>query len=407
MTSNLLITMSGGTTTVINGTLAGIISAAQCSSQIGCIYAGYGGIVGLLEGRIVDLTSLTSAELVRISNTPGSSVIGTSRVAILNQMQLEQLSVLFNRLNIHYFINIGGNGTIKQTRLIAHHMGDRLAVAAAPKTVDNDLGDATFHQVFFTPGFPSCVNYWTRKLALLNIENIGSSSHDRLLIAQTFGRETGFIAGAVRMADTDRKLPLLILMPEDQQPLDTLLGRIDTVISRYDRALIVISEGYHIGDVGEYYDATGQVMYGSSHTTAAQLLVTACIDAGIPGRSFIPTIDQRQACDDRLIFDLELAQRLGTFAVEKLMLGDTAFLATVRANFPADPLVALPFTSFNNFSRSMPPSWIDIGNFDVTDQYIDYLKSFFSYSRYETAYDSYEGHFASPLPVVHNWENLI
>lgn len=400
MTGNLFIAMSGGTTTVINGTLAGIVSAAQSSPAIGRIYAGCDGITGLLGGRIADLTDLNAAELERIAETPGSSVIGTARVAVLSGAELERLGEVFARLQIGYFINIGGNGTIKQTRLISGHVGDRVAVAAAPKTVDNDLGDALFEKVYFTPGFPSCVNYWSRKLALLNIENMGACSHDRVLVAQTFGRETGFIAGALRAGDPGRELPLMLLLPEDEQPLQAILDRLDDLLTRHGRALVVTSEGYRIGDVGACHDKTGQVMFGSSQTTAAQLLVSACLKAGMQGRSYIPTIDQRQAYADRLVFDLELAKRLGGFAVERLAAGETAFLASVRSKAPDHPLIAIPFADFGDYSRVMPGRWIDAGNFDVSDGYLDYLNSFFAYSRHEAGYDRLAGRFAPPLPAL-------
>jgi ATP-dependent phosphofructokinase / diphosphate-dependent phosphofructokinase len=397
MNGNLFIAMSGGTTTVINGTLAGIVSAAQSSPAVGRIYAGCDGIVGLIEGRIADLTDLSAAEIARIRDTPGSSVIGTSRVAVLSPTELNRMADWFGRLAIRYFINIGGNGTIKQTRLISRHLGDRLAVAALPKTVDNDLGDGAFQQVYFTPGFPSCVNYWSRKLTLLDIENRGSASHDRVLVAQTFGRETGFIAGAARVADAERKLPVILLLPEDPQPVAAVLGRLEATVGRYGRAVVVVSEGYTIGNLGERRDATGQVMFGSSQTTAAQLLVTACMEAGLQARSFIPTVDQRQAVADRLVFDLDLAVRLGAFAVERLAAGESAFLGSVQAGTPDRPLTAVPFATFEDYSRKMPTAWIDTGNFDVTDAYVDYLRSFFAYSHFETVYDCYCGRFASPL----------
>ena len=42
--NNLLITMSGGTTSVINATLAGLILKAQKSNLIDKIYVGFPGI---------------------------------------------------------------------------------------------------------------------------------------------------------------------------------------------------------------------------------------------------------------------------------------------------------------------------------------------------------------------------
>ena len=40
MSDNLLITMSGGTTTVINATLVGVLKAARRSGRIGKVLAG-------------------------------------------------------------------------------------------------------------------------------------------------------------------------------------------------------------------------------------------------------------------------------------------------------------------------------------------------------------------------------
>ena len=47
--SNLLVTMSGGTTSVINATLAGIVDIARKSNQIDKVYAGCPGMLGVFE----------------------------------------------------------------------------------------------------------------------------------------------------------------------------------------------------------------------------------------------------------------------------------------------------------------------------------------------------------------------
>ena len=67
-------------------------------------------------------------------------------------------------------------------------------IASCPKTVDNDLGDEQMEDVFY--GIPSCVNWWNKHLDLINIENLGAYTHDKVIVAQTFGRDTGFICAA-------------------------------------------------------------------------------------------------------------------------------------------------------------------------------------------------------------------
>lgn len=388
---NILITMSGGTTTVINATLAGILAKAKQVNNYRRVYAGFPGIEGVLQNKVVDLTRLSGEQILRLRRTPGSASVGTTRIAPLDQPDLEQLAESFDRLRIGSYINIGGNGTIKQTKQIAESFEGHVRVAAAPKTVDNDLGDPECRKVFFTPGFPSCVNHWVRTLKLLDLENRGAASHDRVLVAQTFGRDTGFLAGAIRVADPERRLPLLLLLPEDTRSIDEITAAIEKLLSQSGRALVVLSEGYQIGELGQVTDKTGQTMYGSCKTTAAQLLVDELVKNNIQARSYIPTVLQRQAAHDRLEFDLDIAERLGADAVTRLAEGQSDFLASVLApdknHTPEEPIDAIPFSAFSDLSRSLHHDYIAFGAFDVTDAYIDYLLSLFRVGNKETSYD--------------------
>ena len=114
---------------------------------------------------------------------------------------------------------------------------------------------------------------------MLNQENLGACSHDKVLVAQTFGRDAGFICAGARLADVDRKLPLILLLPEDQQSIEKVMGAVENSLSRFGRAVVVLVEGYDLGDVGENLDPSGQVMYSSSRTTALQLFINQCLTA--------------------------------------------------------------------------------------------------------------------------------
>ena len=149
--NNLLITMSGGTTSVINSTLSGLISRAQKSNLIDRIYVGFPGIEGFLSDKVLNLTNINCEELSVLKRSPGSASIGTTRAKIFDDKTLDLLSEKFEEYQIKYFVNIGGNGTIKQSKLISSKI-DNVSVAAAPKTVDNDLGDGEFELLWYTPG---------------------------------------------------------------------------------------------------------------------------------------------------------------------------------------------------------------------------------------------------------------
>jgi 6-phosphofructokinase len=368
---NLLITMSGGTTSVINATLAGIILEAQKSKEIDKIYAGFPGVLGFMSDSIIDLTDTTNLELSVLRSSPGSASIGTTRIKIITTQDIDYLNSSFVRYNIGYFINIGGNGTIKQTKSIASCI-DGVQIASAPKTVDNDLGDNNFEDLWFTPGFPSCVNYWAHKMQMLDNENRGASSHDKVLIAETFGRETGFIVGSLRFFDQDRRTPLVLLIPEDHQTPDKVLAKIDNTLCESGRVLIGICEGYSIKEYDYNYDLSGQIMYGSSSSSASQQLINLCSENDIQARGFNPTIDQRQNFNHTLDTDINISYNIGREIIENFMKGESHFFQS----YSKDGLHILPLEMIEDYSRTLKESWIDRGSFDVTNEYISYLNEF-------------------------------
>jgi ATP-dependent phosphofructokinase / diphosphate-dependent phosphofructokinase len=372
---NLLITMSGGTTSVINATLAGAVRAAQKSNFIDKIYAGYPGILGFMNDGLIDLTSLPANNLQVLKHSPGSASIGTTRTKIFDHEDLSALKKKFKQYNIGYFINIGGNGTIKQTKLIAEFIQD-ISVAAAPKTVDNDLGDENFEDLWFTPGFPSCVNFWMHKTHMLNNESLGAYTNDKVLIAQTFGRETGFLAGSLRLYDKQRRLPILLLLPEDQQNCEKIIDKIDDMLCKFNRAIVGICEGYAIKDFDYNYDLTGQKRYGSSSSSAMQQLINLCTKNSIQARGYNPTVDQRQNFNYTIKNDIEISYNLGIEIIKNFNIDNSHFFQS----YSKQGYKIISLSEINNFSRVMKNEWIDYGNFDVTDEYTQYLNELADYT---------------------------
>tara|TARA_B100000900_G_scaffold307014_1_gene265641 strand:+ start:2277 stop:3440 length:1164 start_codon:yes stop_codon:yes gene_type:complete len=369
---NILITMSGGTTSVINATLSGLIEQSQKSNKINRIFAGCPGIVGFMERKVKEFTLATKQDLNLIASTPGSAIVGTTRTKIFDDKDISILNDLFQEYEIGYFVNIGGNGTIKQTRYIASKIND-IKVASAPKTVDNDLGDEDFNDLWFTPGFPSCVNFWYHKMSMLNNENLGARTNDQVLVTQTFGRETGFIVGAMRRFDPLRKLPIVLLLPEDQRNIVEVLDAIDNTVSKHNRAIVGICEGYDVSPYGYNLDLTGQRMYGSSKSTAMQELINECNDNRIQARGYNPTIDQRQNYNYTLKDDLKISNEIGKRIIKNFDKGKSHFF---QGYTKSQTYETISLSSIKDYSRSMKEEWIDWGNFDVTDEYLSYIDSF-------------------------------
>ena len=367
---NFLVLMSGGTTPVINSTLVGIITELKKKNIQ--VFSGKPGIEGVEKNKFVNLSKISKSKLSELKYIPGSHFIGTTRIKKLNYKEIKKIEKNLISKNIKNIINIGGNGTLKQTI----HLSNKLKnfnFASCPKTVDNDLGDKDFKKVQYNPGFPSCILIWKFFYDMLNLENIGAHSHDKVIISQTFGRDTGFICGSIRLWDTKRTKPIMLLLPEDKQPINRIIGHVKKKLKKFDRLLIFISEGYKIGNIGSRHDKSGQVMYGSSNNTNCQLLSNILNKEKIQSRIFNPTILQRVfKFEDKKKFlkDNKIAYKLGSITVQMMLSGKKSFLISIANN----KIVPINYISCNNFARKMPIKFIKKGLFDVNDNYIKYLK---------------------------------
>jgi 6-phosphofructokinase len=159
-------------------------------------------------------------------------------------------------------------------------------------------------------------------LEMINIENTGAKSHDKVLISQTFGRQTGFICGSIRFWDPKRKLPIMLLLPEDKQNFKKILNFVKKKIDQHGRLMIFLSEGYNLSNVIPVFDKSGQIMYGSSGTTSAQILSNKLNQKGIQSRIFNPTILQRVFSYNKQLLktkDYKFAKNVGEFAAKLLL----------------------------------------------------------------------------------------
>ena len=372
MSKNFLILMSGGTTPVINSTLVGIIQKVKKKSSQIKIFSGQPGIDGVLKNRFIDLTKFKKSKLKVISKIPGSHIVGTTRLKKLNNKEIKLFKKNLINKNISNIINIGGNGTLQQTIDLSNRLSD-FSFVSCPKTVDNDLGDVNFNRMLSNPGFSSCVSIWRFFLEMINLENIGAKSHDKIIISQTFGRETGFICGAIRYWDQKRKLPIMLLLPEDKRNYSEILLYVKKQIKKFGRLMIFLSEGYSLSNIIPKYDKSGQIMYGSSGTSSAQILSNKLNKSGIQSRIFNPTILQRvfsfrnQTINKK---DNLFAKNVGISAANLLLKNKKSCLIGLSNQNKIKPI---PFSDCKKYSRKMPERFIKTGSFDVSNEYIKYL----------------------------------
>jgi len=383
---HLVVAQSGGPTCVINNTLRGILDAARDSDRIGTVYGACHGIEGVLKEELLDLTAQPAEEIALLRFTPVAGSIGTCRYKLkANQQEdFERVIEVFRAHEVGYFLCIGGNDsmdTADKIAQLAQQRGLELVAVGVPKTIDNDVGDSQFKLIDHTPGYGSVAKYWLHAVQNANEENAGSSPADPVLVMQAMGRKIGFIPAAARLADPRREMPLQIYLAEKPCAMEQLADQVNDQLRRSGRCLVVISEGFDVGKLGEVKDAFGHTSFGASQMTVAQVVVNYLNRVGLAAkgaaRGNVPGTDQRHSMAYASTVDLDEAYCVGQKALELAARGESGYMATLLRN--PGPVYSVryekaPLGEVANSERKFPAEWIAPDGHDVTDGFLRYAR---------------------------------
>jgi 6-phosphofructokinase 1 len=383
---NMVVAQSGGPSPVINNSLRGIIETARQLSEIGTVYGARHGIEGVLKEELLDLSAQPAEEVSLLQFTPAAGSIGTCRYK-LKPAQTEDFARTIEVLKAHdvgYFLYIGGNDsmdTAHKIAALARERGFDLVAVGVPKTIDNDVGDSEFKLVDHTPGYGSTAKYWLHMVQNANEENAGSSPADPVLVMQAMGRKIGYIPAAARLADPNREMPLQIYLAESPCSLAQLADNVNDQLRRSGRCLVVISEGFDIGDIGAVKDSFGHTSFSASQNQVAQIVVNYLNKVGLAAkgaaRGNVPGTDQRHSMAYASTVDLDEAYRSGEKAAQLAAHGEGGFMATIlRA--PGSKYFArydkVPLEKVAAADRTFPKHWISQNGYDVTDDFLHYAR---------------------------------
>jgi len=384
---NVLVAQSGGPTAVINNSLRGVVETCMAMPEhFGTIYAGYHGIEGVLREELLDLSAQDAEEIALLRTTPAAGTIGTCRYKLRagQQEDFERIVAVFKAHDVGYFFYIGGNDsmdTAHKVAQLAHARGLELVATGVPKTVDNDVGDSAFQLVDHTPGYGSVARHWALNVQGADQENAGSSPSDPVLVLQAMGRKIGFIPAAARLGDPDREMPLLILLRESGLTLEELAGRVNDVLRARGRALVVVSEGFDVGEIGERKDVFGHTMFSASQMTVEQIVVNYLNEVGLAARGAargnVPGTDQRHHIITASTVDLEEAYQVGQQAVFVAVQDGSGYMATILRE--PGPIYRVRYDKVllevvANSERTFPEAWIAPSRTDVTDEFVRYAR---------------------------------
>ncbi len=385
--ANIVVAQSGGPSPVINNSLRAVIETCrEHPDKFGKIYGGWHGIEGVLKEELLDLGAQDTQEISLLRTTPAAGSIGTCRYKLKknNQEDFNRVIDIFKAHGVGYFFYIGGNDSMDTANKISQLAMEKdleLVAVGVPKTIDNDVGDSEFKLIDHTPGYGSVARYWGVAVQNANEENAGSSPADPVLVLQAMGRKIGFIPAAARLADPNREMPLQIYTVESGLNLKKLADNVCDELKRSGRVIVVVSEGFNVGDIGETKDNFGHTQFSASQITVAQVIVNYLNEIGLPAcgaaRGQVFGTDQRDSTVLASVVDLDEAYKVGRKAAHIAMQDGSGYMATIlRRPGPIYNVYydKVPLEQVANSERAFPEQWLTASRIDVTDSFINYAR---------------------------------
>lgn len=378
---NAVIGQSGGPTSVINSSLAGVISACRTSPSIRAVYGMQYGIEGLMQGRLYDLSAQPDDVIWGLQRTP-SSALGSSRYKLKEEDFPAVLEVL-KKHDIRYFFLIGGNDTmdtINKVESWSRSYNYELTGVGIPKTVDNDLF-GTDH----TPGFPSAA--WSN---ILNVMQAGLLARDmkkvdQFVIYQTIGRDAGWLAAATAMARRDEDdAPHLIYTPEHVFSTEKFLSDVENCISRYGWVSVVCGEGLKYADgtpvsSSVVKDKFSNTEFGAMGGTSVAVNLHRMITEKFGLRGEFQVTESLIMSDfvRALSTDLREAFNCGVRAVRLAEEGESGYMVTIN-RLESSPYKTeygkVPLKDVAVAARPMPEEYFNAEKNFVSGEFIKYMK---------------------------------
>ena len=378
MGKNAIVGQSGGPTSVINASLAGVFESCK-SRGAEIVYGMCNGVAGLLEERVVDLSTVLTDDLdIELLKRTPSSFLGSCRYKLpdwhTDEAVYKKLFAILEKLDIGYFFYIGGNDsmdTIAKLSRYGAQVGSAVRFIGVPKTIDNDLC-LTDH----TPGYGSAAKY----IATILKEVIRDSSvYDirSVTVAEIMGRHAGWLAGAACLAGgDDSDGPDLILLPEVPFDQDKFLARVDELQRVKSNVIIAASEGVKTAD-GTYLcdlvstagqlDAFGHkaILSGTSR------YLSDLIHDKLNCKSRAIEFSTLQRCASHLASrtDVNEAYAVGGAAAAAAFAGETGKMIALKrvSEYPYQCITeAVDVQQVANLEKKVPLDWITPDGMQVT-----------------------------------------
>ncbi|HEY8420954.1 MAG TPA: 6-phosphofructokinase [Thermoclostridium sp.] len=383
LVGNAIFGQSGGPTSVINASAAGVITEALKQDCINKVYGAANGIKGILEEKFYDMGMEDPKELDLLKTTP-SSALGSVRYKLadpdVDDTDYKRLLEVFKKYDIRYFFYNGGNDSMDTCNKVSKFMqkvGYECRVIGVPKTIDNDLAE-TDH----CPGYGSAARYVATSTMEVYLD---ARVYDTPMVCvlEVMGRNAGWLTAATALAAYKGLGPDLIYLPEIEFDMDKFIKDAKEVYEKNNGKLIIaVSEGIkdkngkyiseYGSDLAKEKDAFGHSQLGGTAQVLASVLKK---ELKCKARAIEFSLLQRCAAHCGSKTDVEESFKAGQLAVKYAVEGYTDYMVAYerepgseyKCNFK---LVELHKVA--NTEKKIPREWITENGTGLTQAYIDY-----------------------------------
>ncbi len=371
---------SGGPTSVINSSAAGVFIEALKQKNITNVYGAAHGIRGILEEKFYLINEEDTTELELMKYTP-SSALGSVRYKLKNfeddPTDYNRLLEVFKKYDIRYFFYNGGNDSMDTCNKISKFMknsGYDCNVIGVPKTIDNDLF-GTDH----CPGYGSAAKYIATTLMEINLD---ASVYDTGLVCviEVMGRNAGWLTAAAALANYKNLGADLIYLPEVPFDVDKFISDVKGVCERKNnKCIAVVSEGIKTKEgkyVGEFTASTTD-LFGHAQLGGVGAMLANIVKEklGVKTRAIEFSLMQRCAAHLASKVDVEEAFEAGSAAVRFACDGETDQMVIFERQkgdkYVMKP-VLMPLEKAANTEKTVPLEWITPEGTGLTEDFIKY-----------------------------------
>lgn len=332
----------GGDCPGLNAAIRAVVRGAVAEGhEVLGIRSGWRGVV---ERDVVPLDRRSVAGML----PRGGTILGTSSYDCFKEDGgVEALLEGTRELGVDGIVAIGGEGSLGVARRLHDEHGYH--VVGAPKTIDNDVAGTDV-----TIGFDTAVHVCTSAIDRLHTT---AESHNRIMVVEVMGRNTGWIAAASGIAGGAD----VILVPEVPTPIEDVC---DHIRERHDEgkdfSIVVVAEGYRLTRrSGEQEEQVVQEVdhYGYARLGGIGHVVADEITRLLGIQTRVTTLGHVQRGGTPTARDRLVATRLGLKAVELASRGAWGRMAAVQGPDVTDVSLEEAVTG----RRTVPPEWIVAG----------------------------------------------